>query len=74
MGSLAETYNDPAFFAIESRKRAVEYINADDVIVFFLYIRMERRGKGHMLFIGGLTGLLGYQVILRSINVLVFDR
>ena len=35
MGSLAETYNDPAFFAIESRKRAVEYINADDVIVFF---------------------------------------
>ena len=35
VGSLAETYNDPAFFAIESRKRAVEYINADDVIVFF---------------------------------------
>ena len=53
MGSLAETYNDAAFF---------------------LYIRMERRGKGHMLFIGGLTGLLGYQVILRSINVVVFDR
>ena len=35
MGSVAETYNDPAFFAIESSKRAVEYINADDIIVFF---------------------------------------
>ena len=45
MGSVAETYNDPAFFAIESSKRAVEYINADDVIVFFLYIMNGKKGK-----------------------------
>ena len=38
MGSVADTYNDPAFFAIESSKRAVEYINADDVIVFFFIL------------------------------------
>ena len=45
MGSLAETYNDPAFFAIESRKRAVEYINADDVIVFFSLYQNGKKGK-----------------------------
>ena len=45
MGSFAETYNDPAFVAIESRKRAMEYINADDVIVFFPYILNEIKEK-----------------------------
>ena len=45
MGSFAETYNDPAFVAIESRKVAVEHINADDVIVFFPYILNEIKGK-----------------------------
>lgn len=47
------------------------------VLVFCLNLRNRIRGNlisyGHVLFLGCLTGLTGFLVISRSMNVLVFD-